>query len=69
MEGRLLKDDNGLDYVKNDHYINGLGQYTLDMKCHIPLSDSNMCHIVSTSDSIEEIVFDEFGPGSIIIYE
>lgn len=58
-----------LDYVKDAHYINGLSQYSLDIKSNISLYESQMCHLLNTNEVIEEVIFDDFSPGSIIIFE
>ncbi|XP_067846093.1 glycogen debranching enzyme [Heptranchias perlo] len=59
-------------YKRDEHYINGLPQYTVDIEEHLQLNDSKIIRAEVTSkdrsDYVYEIKFENFPPGSIIIF-
>ncbi|XP_072918859.1 glycogen debranching enzyme [Hemitrygon akajei] len=59
-------------YKKDEHFINGLPQYTVDTKEHLQLNESRIIKAKVTSkdrsDYVYEITFENFPPGSIIIF-
>ena len=56
--------------VASSYYVTGISnQYRLDMRRHINMSESVMCKLVTVSEDIHEVIFTNFCPGSIIIYE
>ncbi|XP_067892976.1 glycogen debranching enzyme isoform X1 [Heterodontus francisci] len=59
-------------YKRDEHCINGLPQYTVDIKEHLQLNDSKIVKASVTSkdrsDYVYEIKFENFPPGSIIIF-
>jgi glycogen debranching enzyme len=71
MEAKLVRDDKrqALDHTPSPHYVNGLDQYRLDISHLIPLDQSTMCHLISNNSPIQEVIFTDFSPGSIIIFE
>lgn len=70
LEAKLITQD-GLptQFDKHSHFINGLTQHYLNVQSHIPMDHSHMCRLINNNDSVQEIVFDDFSPGSIIIFE
>ncbi|XP_043554828.1 glycogen debranching enzyme-like isoform X1 [Chiloscyllium plagiosum] len=60
------------DYRRDKYFINGLPQYTVNIKEHIQLSNSNIVKTEVTSKDRSEYVykinFENFPPGSIIIF-
>ena len=57
------------DYERHAHYINGLGSHYLEMQAHVPVQDSIMCRLVSENNSSQDVIFVDFCPGSVIVYE
>ena len=58
-------------FEKDDYVINGLQSHVLEMRSHIPLLESHMCHLAPGSEGgngTQEVVFDDFCPGSIIAF-
>ena len=66
MEARLVKKSDE-EFGKVTGYINGLETHELDMRAHIQLGDSHFCQLVSQG-STQEVQFNEFCPGSIIVF-
>lgn len=71
LEARLVKrcPDTPL-FTKGKGCINGLESHALDMRKHIQLEDSQFCHLYSDGGNrnTQEVVFNEFSPGSIIVF-
>ena len=69
LEARLVKrSSESTEYVKESHTINGLQSHVLDMRKHIQLEDSQFCHLNTGGGNTQEVVFNEFPPGSIIVF-
>lgn len=70
LEARLMqRTPEAPSFQKHQTAVNGLQSHVLDMRTHIPLSQSVMCHLASTgSGGTQEVVFDDFCPGSIIAF-
>ena len=68
LEARMVKRREGKEFSKSPSAINGLETHFLEMSSHIPLSESRMCQLMGDNSS-QEVVFNEFAPGSIIIFE
>ncbi|KAI4898069.1 hypothetical protein NFI96_018072 [Prochilodus magdalenae] len=72
LEARTVEKDAD-SYVKDEKYINGMPEYTLELREHLQLSDSK---IVKRGDAttkgrnefVQEIVFDQLTPGSVIAF-
>jgi len=55
------------NYIMDIDYINGLSDYTLNLKQHIQCCDSSMVQKVDSGDPlITQLNFVNFQPGSII---
>ena len=68
LEARLVKKSPETpEFKKKTEFINGLGSHVLDMRKHIQLEDSQFCQLVNQS-STQEIQFNEFSPGTIIVF-
>ena len=65
------RDGKGLgEFQRADRVINGLSGLVLDMRADIPLSQSHMCRVAGeTGGNTQEVVFTDFCPGSIIVFE
>ncbi|XP_049783705.1 glycogen debranching enzyme isoform X1 [Schistocerca cancellata] len=62
--GRFQKYDN---FVKDEKRINGLQDYEVELKEHIPLSESQMLQIGDSGDpNVTQINFKNFQPGSVV---
>ncbi len=70
MEARLLKksgEEQG--FVREKGYINGLVEsYQLDMRTHLQLEESEFCQLVNNQSSTQEVQFNHFSPGSIVVF-
>ena len=68
MEAKLVRDDALPDeFIKPAHVISGLNCYHLDMQSHIPLTKSKMCQLNVSSENTQEVKFDGFTVGGILI--
>lgn len=73
LEARLVYDNVDTPFhflekhLKNDEYINGLSNYTVDIKEHIQIPDSSILEKVDSGDAkITQLNFINFQPGSIV---
>ncbi|KAG9276162.1 glycogen debranching enzyme [Astyanax mexicanus] len=72
LEARMVERDAG-SYVKDEKYINGMPEYTVELREHLQLKDSK---IVQQGDAtakgrnefVQEIVFNQMTPGSVIAF-
>lgn len=70
LEARLMKRVGGAEFQRASDVINGLEDHMVDMRRHVSLSESNMCHLSGDGGgSTQEVVFNDFSPGSIIIFK
>ena len=58
-------------FQQNPKWINGMGSQVLEMQSHVPIGQSSMCQLSSHSgeSSVQEVVFNNFGPGSIVLFQ
>ena len=70
LEARLVQHTpNTPPFQKHPSVINGLQSHVLEMQTHISLSQSRICHLApSGSWCLQEVVFNDFCPGSIIAF-
>lgn len=70
LEARLVQcTPEAPPFQKHSSTINGLQSHMLDMRTHIPISQSTMCQLTSNgSGGTQEVVFNDFCPGSIIAF-
>ena len=68
LEARMVKRREEKQFYKNSLAINGLETHVLEMSSHVSLSDSRMCQLTGDSTS-QEVIFNDFSPGSIIVFE
>lgn len=70
LEARLLqRTPNTSPFQKHPSVINGLQSHVLEMQTHISLSQSRMCHLAPSGNwCLQEVVFNDFCPGSIIAF-
>ena len=70
LEARLVQcTPEAPPFLKHPAAINGLQSHVLDMRTHIPISQSQMCQLTSNgSGGTQEVVFNDFCPGSIIAF-
>ncbi|KAM6953512.1 glycogen debranching enzyme-like [Aplochiton taeniatus] len=60
-------------YARDDQSINGLPNYTVEIKEHIQLADSKIVKIADitakgASEFVQEILFENLTPGSVIVF-
>ncbi|XP_037314031.2 glycogen debranching enzyme isoform X1 [Pungitius pungitius] len=72
LEARTVERMAG-SYKKDDHYINGMPEYTVDIKEHISLQESKMVKKAGEtskgpSEYVQEITFQKLTPGSVIAF-
>ncbi|XP_054622579.1 glycogen debranching enzyme isoform X2 [Dunckerocampus dactyliophorus] len=72
LEARTVERHCG-SYTKDDKYINGMPEYTVQIKEHIPLQEStvvNQAGVTSKgrSEFVQEITFKRLTPGSVISF-
>ncbi|XP_036446672.1 glycogen debranching enzyme-like isoform X1 [Colossoma macropomum] len=72
MEARMVERDAG-SYVKDEKYINGMPEYTVELWEHLQLQDSKIVKrgeatTNGRSEFVQEIVFDQLTPGSVIAF-
>uniref|UniRef100_A0A671UFB2 Glycogen debranching enzyme n=1 Tax=Sparus aurata TaxID=8175 RepID=A0A671UFB2_SPAAU len=72
LEARTVERHAG-SYVKDDNYINGMPEYTVEIKEHIPLKDSTVAKSSGVtskgrSEFVQEITFQKLTPGSVIAF-
>ncbi|XP_071397544.1 glycogen debranching enzyme, partial [Centroberyx affinis] len=72
LEARTVERSAG-SYRKDENSINGLPDYTLEIREHIQLKDSKVvkqADITSkgSSEFVQEIVFEKLSPGSVIVF-
>ncbi|XP_076018251.1 glycogen debranching enzyme [Genypterus blacodes] len=72
LEARTVKRTAG-SYKKDDDYINGLPEYTVEIKEHIPLQESTVVKQAAItskgpSEFVQEITFQNLTPGSVIAF-
>ena len=63
----VKKSPEGPKFERQYGSINGLECHSLEMRTHISLQESRFCRLVNQS-STQEVQFNEFCPGSIIIF-
>ena len=68
LEARMVKRREEKEFFKNPSAINGLETHFLEMSSHISLSESRMCQLMEDNSS-QEVIFNDFAPGSIIVFE
>ncbi|XP_037537913.1 glycogen debranching enzyme [Nematolebias whitei] len=72
LEARTVQRDAG-SYKRDDNYINGMSEYTVELKEHIKIEESMvMKHAGATSkgrsEFVQEIQFQKLTPGSVIAF-
>ena len=68
MEAKLVRDDAPTDeFIKPAHEISSLHCYHLDMQRHVPHTKSEMCQVIPSSRNTQEVEFNGFTVGSILI--
>ncbi|XP_054870288.1 glycogen debranching enzyme isoform X4 [Amphiprion ocellaris] len=72
LEARTVERQAG-SYKKDDGYINGMPEYTVEIKEHIPLEESMVVKQAGVtskgrSEFVQEIIFQKLTPGSIIAF-
>ncbi|XP_038574852.1 glycogen debranching enzyme isoform X2 [Micropterus salmoides] len=72
LEARTVARDAG-SYKKDDKYINGMPEYTVEIKEHIPLQESTVVKQAGVtskgrSEFVQEITFQKLTPGSVIAF-
>ena len=56
--------------VASNSFLTGISdQFRVDMRQHIGMNESLMCKLVTLTEDTHEVLFTDFCPGSIIIYE
>lgn len=66
MEARLVQRSPAPPTFSHDPgYINGLASHKLELSSHIPIAQSRICHLAQD----QEVVFTNFPPGSVIVFE
>lgn len=68
MEARVVELASKQQFLRRPDFINGLMTHKLDMSSHITVAQSKMCSL-SDNGSTPEIVFNDFPPGSVIVFE
>nr|XP_057917611.1 glycogen debranching enzyme isoform X2 [Doryrhamphus excisus] len=72
LEARMVERHCG-SYTKDDKYINGMPEYTVQIKEHIPLQESTVVDQAGVtskgiSEFVQEITFKRLTPGSVIAF-
>uniref|UniRef100_A0A3Q3IKW1 Glycogen debranching enzyme n=1 Tax=Monopterus albus TaxID=43700 RepID=A0A3Q3IKW1_MONAL len=72
LEARTVERNAG-GYKKDDNYINGMPEYTVEIKEHIPLQESTVVKQAGVtskgrSEFVQEITFQKLTPGSVIAF-
>lgn len=72
LEARTVGRDAG-SYKKDERYINGMPEYTVEIKEHIPLEESTVVKRAGVtskgrSEFVQEITFQNLTPGSVIAF-
>ncbi|KAF7653347.1 hypothetical protein LDENG_00084160 [Lucifuga dentata] len=72
LEARTVERTVG-HYKKDDNYINGMPEYTVEIKEHIPLEESSVVKQAGVtskgrSEFVQEITFQKLTPGSVIAF-
>uniref|UniRef100_A0A8C4D5M3 Glycogen debranching enzyme n=1 Tax=Dicentrarchus labrax TaxID=13489 RepID=A0A8C4D5M3_DICLA len=72
LEARTVERHAG-SYKKDDNYINGMPEYTVEIKEHIPLQESTVVKQAGVtskgrSEFVQEITFQKLTPGSVIAF-
>uniref|UniRef100_A0A3Q3M1M7 Glycogen debranching enzyme n=1 Tax=Mastacembelus armatus TaxID=205130 RepID=A0A3Q3M1M7_9TELE len=72
LEARTVERD-AENYKKDDNYINGLPEYTVEIKEHISLQESTVVKQAGVtskgrSEFVQEITFQKLTPGSVIAF-
>ncbi|XP_077471646.1 glycogen debranching enzyme [Stigmatopora argus] len=73
LEARTVERHSDRPFKKDDEYINGLPQYTVEIKEHIPLEESSVVKQAGVttkgrSEFVQEITFKKLTPGSVIAF-
>lgn len=70
LEARLMKRGGVAEFQRAPDVINGLEDHVVDMRKHVSLSESKMCHLSGDGGgNTQEVVFNDFSPGSIIVFK
>jgi len=73
FEALFQLDLNGKNFEKSQTFINGLDSFKVQVKQHISAAESSICSIhdayVSSDDHTIEVNFDNFPPGSVIVFK
>ncbi|TSL82510.1 Glycogen debranching enzyme [Bagarius yarrelli] len=68
LEARTVERESG-PYVKDEKYINGMPEYTVELKKQLQLEDSQVARKGNTTtNGVQEVIFDRLTPGSIIAF-
>ncbi|XP_037131537.1 glycogen debranching enzyme isoform X2 [Syngnathus acus] len=72
LEARTVERHAG-SFVKDDNFINGMPEYTVEIKEHIPLQESSVVYHAGVtskgrSEFVQEISFKKLTPGSVIAF-
>ncbi|KAK2843994.1 hypothetical protein Q5P01_010653 [Channa striata] len=72
LEARTVERHAGT-YKRDDNYINGMPEYTVEIKEHIPLQESTVVKQAGVtskgrSEFVQEITFQKLTPGSVIAF-
>ncbi|XP_056148989.1 glycogen debranching enzyme-like isoform X2 [Lampris incognitus] len=72
LEARTVE-RHGVNYTKDEKYINGMPEYTVEIKEHIPLQESTVVEQAGVtskgrSEFVQEITFRKLTPGSVIAF-
>ncbi|KAM4623773.1 glycogen debranching enzyme isoform 2-T2 [Polymixia lowei] len=72
LEARTVERHAG-SYKKDNHYINGMPEYTVEIKEHIQLQESSVVKQAGVtskgrSEFVQEIIFEKLTPGSVIAF-
>ncbi|XP_059200245.1 glycogen debranching enzyme [Centropristis striata] len=72
LEARTVERPAG-SYKKDDKYINGMPEYTVEIKEHISLAESTVVKQAGVtskgrSEFVQEIIFEKLTPGSVIAF-
>jgi len=67
FEAQTVKLNNVGEYQLDSQFINGLPNFTCDVREHIKVQDSKMIHVHSIDkDNLQQVEFHNFPPGSAI---
>ena len=68
VEAKTVKKCSAGSYKRDESFINGLPEFSVSVREHIALHESEMVELKEGGNALQEIDFINFPPGSVIAF-